>query len=161
MIKKDIQIASILWILILILQTFIPAFKFNDVHIQPDLLIVLITFVALRYSGDFTVIFGFLNGLIQDFTTQESLLGILTLAKSVSAYGLHFVQHYQTIWTREVKLICIFSAYFLHNLIYYYFYLSKSLSIFTVGISVILIQSLISFLVFVIFEKILFKSKLI
>jgi rod shape-determining protein MreD len=159
--KRDYKIAGLVWVLILILQSFTPAFKLNGISIQPDFLLVLITFIALRFSGDFTIIFGFSNGIIQDFTTQESLIGILTLAKSVSAYGLHFVQNYRTIWTREVKLLCIFSAYFIHNLIYYYFYLSGNVSLFSSGLFIIFIQSVVSFLIFIIFEKILFKSKLI
>lgn len=161
MIKNDLKIAGIIWVLIVILQTFIPAFKFNGIYIQPDLLLVLITFIALRYSGDFAIIFGFANGLIQDFTTQQSLLGILSLAKTVTTYGLHFVQNYRNIWTREIKLLCIFLGHLLHNLIYYYFYLSSTIDLFTSGIFIILVQCLISFFIFFIFEKILFKSKLI
>ena len=159
--KKDFKVAGIIWILVLILQSFIPAFRFKEIIIQPDLLLILVTFVALRFGGDIAVIFGLVNGLIQDFTTQKSLLGIMALSKSATAYGLHFVQHYKTIWVRHIKLFCIFFAFVFHNLIYYYFYLSGGFSLFNSGFFVIMIQSIISFLIFLIFEKILFKSKLI
>ena len=159
--KKDFKVACIIWILVLILQSFIPAFRFKEIIIQPDLLLILVTFVALRFGGDIAVIFGLVNGLIQDFTTQESLLGIMALSKSTTAYGLHFVQHYKTIWKRDIKLLFIFLSFVIHNLIYYYFYLSSSFSIITSGFFVIIIQSIITFTFFLIFEKILFKSKLI
>lgn len=161
MIKKENRFAIIVWVLIVGLQSFIPAFTFNEIRIQPDLILVLVTFVALQFGGDFAIIFGFSNGLIQDFTTQNSLLGILTLSKSVTVYGIHFIQKFNTIWTREIKLLCVFSAYILHNLIYYYFYLSGNILLFSTGIFIIFIQSIISFVIFVVFEKILFKSKLL
>jgi len=159
--KKDFKVAGLIWIIVLILQSFIPAFRFREIIIQPDLLLILVTFVALRFGGDIAVIFGLVNGLIQDFTTQETLLGIMALSKSITAYGLHFVQHYKTIWTRDIKLLCIFVAFIIHNLIYYYFYLSVDFSIINSGFFVIIIQCIISFLIFLMFEKILFKSKLI
>lgn len=159
--KIENKIAILVWVLIVVLQTFIPAFKFNEILIQPDLILVLITFVALQLGGDFAIIFGFMNGLIQDFTTQNSLIGILTLSKSITVYSVHFIQKFNTIWTREIKMLYIFGAYLLHNLIYYYFYLSGDVSLFSAGIFIILIQSTISFLIFIIFEKILFKSKLL
>ncbi|MAJ43414.1 MAG: hypothetical protein CMF96_01535 [Candidatus Marinimicrobia bacterium] len=159
--KVKNKFALIIWILILGLQTFIPAFKFNEIVIQADLILVLITFVSLQLGGEFAIIFGFVNGLIQDFSTQNSLLGILTLSKSVAVYGIHFIQKYDTIWAREVKMVYILSAYMLHNLIYYYFYLGANIPFLSAGIIVVLIQSIISFLIFIVFEKILFKSKLL
>tara|TARA_B100001029_G_C15029557_1_gene435977 strand:- start:169 stop:654 length:486 start_codon:yes stop_codon:yes gene_type:complete len=161
MIKKENKLALIVWALVLSVQIFIPAFNFNEIQIKPDLILVLVSFVALKFGADFAIIFAFLNGLIQDFTTQNSLLGILTLAKSLAIYIIHFIQNFNTIWTRKIKILYIFLAYLLHNLIYYYFYLSGDVSIFSIGIFIILIHSIISFIIFLVFEKILFKSKLL
>ena len=83
--KKELKLAGLIWIIILFIQTFMPAFRINQMVIQPDLILVLVAFVALRYGGDFAIIFAFFNGLIQDFSTQESLLGILALSKSTTA----------------------------------------------------------------------------
>lgn len=159
--KKELKLASLIWVIILFIQTFMPAFRINQMVIQPDLLLVLVAFVALRFGGDFAIIFAFLNGLIQDFSTQESLLGILALSKSTTAYAFHFVQHYKTIWTRKIKLSSIFIIFVIHNIIYFYFYLSGDFSLFLSGSFVIMVQSIISFFIFLILERILFKSKLI
>jgi rod shape-determining protein MreD len=159
--KKELKIYGLIWIILLFIQTFMPAFKMNQIIIQPDLLLVLVAFVALRFNGEIAIIFAFINGLIQDFSTQESLLGILALSKTTTAYAFHFVQHYHTIWTRKIKLSSIFLIFVIHNIIYFYFYLSGTFSIFLSGLFVIMIQSIISFLIFIILERILFKSKLI
>ena len=129
--------------------------------IQPDLLLVLLTYVALSFGGTAVVLFGFLNGFIQDMTTQASLIGILSLGKSVAAYLLYFLKNYKSVWTRKLKLLWIFGVYFIHFLIYGYFYLrGKDLGM-TVGLSTILIHSVISFSVYLLFERLLGKSRLI
>lgn len=149
------------WVFIIFVQIFTPSFNYKSVHIQPDLILVLITFISLRFSGDFAIFFGFLNGLLQDFTTQSSLIGILALSKSLNAYSLHFIQKYSTIWKRELKIFFIFLSYIIHNFIYYYLHLGGEIPFFSIGVFTILIQSLISISIFLVFEKIFFKSELL
>ena len=159
--KINFKISLAVWILVLLIQSFIPSFIYRNIYIQPDLILIMVSIVSLRFGGDFAVIFGFTNGLIQDFITQESLLGILALCKSFTAYSLYFLQKYQLIWARYLKLIYIFIIFLFHNFLYYYFFLSGNFSIITLGLFVILLQTIIAFFLFIIFEKILFKSKLI
>ena len=147
-----------LWLVILFLQAIFPAFQFKSISIQPDLLLVLLTYVALSFGGTIAIIFGFVNGLIQDLTTQASLVGVLALSKSVAAYLLFFLNNYSQVWTRKLKFMWIFGAYFTHFLIYAYFYLrGKELGI-LVGFDAILIHSIISFSICLLFDRLIGNS---
>lgn len=159
--SKNIVFFGGIWLFLLVFQAIFPSFHFRGVFIQPDLLLVLLTYVALSRGGAVAVLFGFTNGLIQDLTTQASLIGILTLSKSVAAYLLYFLNNYKSVWTRKLKLLWIFGVYFIHFLIYGYFYLrGKELGM-AVGLNTILIHSVISFSVYLLFERLLGKSRLI
>lgn len=158
MIAKKLSYFGGIWIVILFLQAMFPAFQFNSISIQPDLLLVLLTYVALSFGGTVALIFGFVNGLIQDLTTQASLVGVLALSKSVAAYLLYFLNNYSQVWTRKMKFLWIYGAYFTHFLIYGYFYLrGKELGL-LVGFDAILIHSIISFSIYLLFDRLLGKS---
>ena len=158
---KKLFFSILIWFLIVFIQSIFPAFEFRGISIQPDLLLVLLTYVALSYSGTITLVFGFINGLIQDFATQASLIGILAMSKTIAAYLLYFLVNYKKIWTRKLKLSWIYGTYFFHFFIYSYFYLrDKEIGI-LIAIDTILIHSILSFSIFILLQKLIGKSRTI
>lgn len=96
--------------------------------ITPDLLLILIVWIALA-EGQFTaIIAGFSIGLLFDVISSD-LVGLNALAKTVAAFlaGYFYKEGKFDQSVRSMKfLLIVFLTSFVHNLIYFFFYIKMS-----------------------------------
>ena len=156
--SSDITRVIFLSIIILVLQIFIPVININGLYINPDILIIFLTYIGYYYGKLETIIMGFLFGLIQDFVTQYELIGIMAFVKSLIGYGLGAMALYRSIWHRNFRIIFIFSLYFLHFYIYYYIKLNSITVSNLHFLEIIVFHTILCFAILLIFDKSIMKN---
>ena len=109
-----------LLIFALMIQLFIPVININGFIIVPDILIIFLTYIGLYYGRFQAILFGFLFGFFQDFSTQLELLGIMSFIKSIVGFSLGSLALYRFIWSVKFRLFIIFIIYILHFSIFYF-----------------------------------------
>ena len=145
-------------IIMLVLQIFIPVININGLEMTPDILIIFLTYIGYYYGRLETIIMGFLLGLIQDFVTQYELIGIMAFVKSLIGYGLGTMALYRSIWHRNLRIIFIFSLYFLHFYIYYYIKLNRIAVSNLHFLEIIFFNTILCFAILLIFDKAIMKN---
>ena len=151
----------ILLILFSFVQFYLPSIVINKILIVPDIFLVLITYISIRYDRDITMVFAFLCGFLQDFITQIELIGLLSFTKTITGFLLGNIKYFKFLWTKDIKLIFIFCVYFLHFSVFYYVYFNLVDVSFKTFFQIILFQASISFIVLFIIDKFVFDNKLI
>ena len=148
----------VLALIVLVLQIFIPVININGLEISPDILIIFLAYIGYYYGRLETIIMGFLLGLIQDFVTQYELIGIMAFVKSLIGYGLGTMALYRSIWHRNLRIIFIFSLYFLHFYIYYYIKLNSITVSNFHFLEIIFFHTILCFAILLIFDKSIMKN---
>ena len=118
---------SIIGLLISVLQATTLSFMAIG-GIAPDLLIILCIWIAIWEGQYVGIFFGFALGLVFDFVTQD-VIGSNALSKTIAAFiaGFFFKENMQKITIGSYKFIIIsLLCAFIHNLIYFAFYLRPS-----------------------------------
>ena len=111
------------------------------------------TYFGFYYGRFETILIGFLFGILQDFSTQWELFGIMSLVKSIMGYLLGTLALYRSIWNIRFRLFIIFIIYNLHFACFYFISLNNiSLNEFFF-IKIVLFQSILSFFILLIFDK--------
>jgi len=151
----------ILLILFSFVQFYLPSIVINKILIVPDIFLVLITYISIRYDRDITMVFAFLCGFLQDFITQIELIGLLSFTKTITGFLLGNIKYFKFLWTKDIKLIFIFCVYLLHFSVFYYVYFNLVDVSFKTFFQIILFQASISFIVLFIIDKFVFDNKLI
>ncbi len=107
----------LLLLLAFILQTtWIHAFEI--IGLRPDLVVLVLIYIALR-SGSFeATLLGFAIGLIQDIDMPHNL-GLNALVNAIVGFAVGWVRLHITAETFLVQIALIFGAVLLHDLIYY------------------------------------------
>jgi rod shape-determining protein MreD len=146
-------------LLTLLIQIYFPVVYIGEVSFSPDLVLILITYLSILYGRLNTIIMGFILGLLQDLTSHVNLIGLYALTKSVSGYLLGTIFLFESIWSVQVKRLVIFGSYFIHFLIYFYFVTNDSISIGQL-ILLSLLQSIVSYLIFELVNKFIFRKRI-
>ena len=97
---------------VILAQAYSPAIYLYNIHFAPDFTLVYLTFLAIFYGRFHAILTGFVLGLFQDMVTQASIIGLFTLIKSLSGFGLGTLFLYKTVWKRKIKLSFISIMYF-------------------------------------------------
>ena len=139
--------------MVLIVQIVIPAFSFNNQDIVADILIIFLTYVGFYYGRFYTIILGFIFGIIQDLITQIDLLGAMAFTKSAIGFGLGTLALYRNIWSVKTRMSFIILMYALHFLIFYVIKFNGVSIPISISIQVIIIHSLLSYLILFIIER--------
>jgi rod shape-determining protein MreD len=131
--KRDFNLYSrfIIYGVLAVVISFVQVLTFDFLAIEnvtPDLLIILVVWIAL-YEGSIPALFsGFFIGIIFDIVSFD-VIGTNALAKTVAAFiaCAFYVREKENvnIGTFRFPLI-VLSAAFVHNLIYYFFYIKAS-----------------------------------
>ena len=145
---------------VVLFQIYFPIISIKSLQIQPDIILLYITVIAILFGRFPAIVIGFILGLIQDFSTQAQLLGVLSLSKSIAAYLLASIYNYKTIWSRRVQYGVIFISYIIHFFIYFYLFSRTIFDLYYLLIF-ILLHSIIVFLLLLLCEKLVFKNKLL
>jgi len=147
--------------LVLFIQILIPAITFFSLRVVPDILIIFICYIGFYYGRFYAIISGFILGFSQDLITQLELMGAMVFTKSILGFGLGSLNLYNNIWSRGFKLFFIFIIYNLHFFIFYFIKFNGLKIDSLIVVKIIIINSLISFLILIVIDKILFNSLLI
>ncbi len=131
--KKDLNLYSrfIIYGILAVVFSVLQVLTFQLISIEgitPDLLIVLVAWISL-YEGKLHGLFaGFVIGLIFDFISFD-VIGTNALSKTVAGFvaGWFYLRDKEDIITGSYKfpLITLLAA-FMHNIIYYFFYIQVS-----------------------------------
>lgn len=121
----------IYYVVICLITSVVQVNFLNIIAIEgmtPDLLLILVIYIAIR-EGQFKGIFaGFAIGLIFDIVSLD-LVGTNALAKTTAGFiaGFFYIENQ---WRRYIAtfrfLIIVFATSLVHNLIYFFFYLQPS-----------------------------------
>ena len=85
--------------------------------LRPNLVILILLFIAL-YAGSFeATILGFLIGFIQDLNVPENL-GLNAFTNSLVAFGVGWLRLHIVGDNIQVQVVAIFSATLVHNLLH-------------------------------------------
>lgn len=128
---KNIKVRYIIYGIVALLLMLIELLFIDIIEIEnvtPDLLLILCVWISLA-EGQFTGIFaGFAIGLLFDIISGD-VIGTNALAKLVAAYIAGFFHKERNLKanlnTFRFVLVVLLSA-FLHNLIYFFFYLKPA-----------------------------------
>ena len=145
-------------IIIILIQIFIPAIHVYGIDIVPDILLIYLTYIGYYYKRYETIIVGFALGFIQDFTTQVNIIGVMSLAKSLSAYGFGLLGIYNNIWSLNFRIIFIFIIYVIHFIIYNYIRLNGAPISVLLLFKIIIFHSMICFSIFCIIDRSIFNN---
>ncbi len=147
--------------LVLFIQILIPAITFYSLRVVPDILIIFICYIGFYYGRFYAIIVGFILGFSQDLITQLELMGAMAFTKSVLGFGLGSLNLYPNIWSRGFKLFFIFIVYCLHFFIFYFIKFNGLKIDSLIVAKIIIINSLISFFMLIVIDKIVFDSALV
>ena len=150
----------VLFFFAIITQIYFPVISIAVLQIQPDICLLYITVIAILYGRFFAVIIGFFMGLIQDFSTQAELLGVLSFSKSITAYLIGSIYSYKTIWSKGFQHVVILISYIIHFFLYFYLFSRTFFDLYYLSIF-ILLHSIIVFFLFLLFHNLVFKNKLL
>ena len=154
---SNVQVLS-LTVAVIIIQIFIPVVNFINLDIIADILIIYLTYIGFYYGRFYTIILGFIFGIIQDMITQIDLLGAMALSKSIIGYGLGTLALYKNIWSIKSRLLFILIMYSFHFLIFYFFKFNGISISLLISIQIIIIHSVLSCLILLIIDKTFFSN---
>ncbi|MFC1585653.1 rod shape-determining protein MreD [Fibrobacterota bacterium] len=105
-----------LLIIILIIQSIYMHWSFLG-NIHPDLILVMLVFLAFKNGPVVGVFCGFTIGLIQDVYAVETM-GVNALSKSVIGYAIGLFDESRFSFYPATRLVFLISAFIAHELIY-------------------------------------------
>jgi rod shape-determining protein MreD len=106
-------------LLTLVLQSTIVHFL-SISAIVPDLTLVFVVYIALRYGPLAGLAAGFLMGLVQDVYSYDTL-GAGAMAKTILGYGLGLMEDHVVQLDFLSKVILLGVAFFIHDLLFILF----------------------------------------
>ena len=143
---------------VILAQAYLPAIYLSNIHFGPDITLVYLTFIAIFYGRFHAILIGFVLGLFQDMVTQASVIGLFTLIKSFSGFGLGTLFLYEKVWERKIKLSFISIMYFSHFLIYFYVVMNNA-ALWDKVILFTFMQATITLILFSLANIFIFKSR--
>ena len=149
-----------MFFLVLMIQLYFPIINIGKIQIQPDIILLYLTVLAILYGRLMAIVIGFIAGFFQDLATQAELLGIFSLSKPITAYCLGSIFNYKTIWPKKIQYSVIIISYLLHFFIYFYLFSRTIFDLYYVSIFVLL-HSCIVFILFLIFNNLVYKNRLL
>ena len=102
----------ILFIVLIVVQTFLPTIVVFHSSLTFDLLLIFLTIIALQVPSFAAIIIGFFIGLLQDLTTQQNLLGSFSFMKSITGYTINSLIRFDKIWNLWIRYFFIFGCFF-------------------------------------------------
>ena len=158
--KYKYSFHALIFLLVFLVQIYFPVINIGEIHIQPDIALLYVTVLSILYGRFFGVLIGFFIGLLQDFSTQAELLGILSLSKSIAGYCIGSIFNYKTIWPIKIQYVVIIISYIIHFFIYFYLFARTIFDIYYLTIFIIL-HSIIVFILFLLFDRLVYRNKLL
>jgi rod shape-determining protein MreD len=126
-------------------------------HIQPDLILLFLFYIALMEGSFGATIAGFCTGLVQDIYAPETL-GLNALCKSLVGFGLGYCQRGVFMEGLAARALMLFSAVLVHDTLYFLISfwpeISKALALVVrVGLPAALYTALLGYVIFYLMSK--------
>ncbi|TCZ75163.1 rod shape-determining protein MreD [Paenibacillus albiflavus] len=115
-----------IWLLCL-LMFFLQSTWFNwilpvswqsDVHVSPNIVFVLIMYVALYMGRHKALMYGLIFGILQDFMFYGHMLGVHSFAMGLTAYLLGLLQARKPYFILNITLLIGLSYIFFESIMY-------------------------------------------
>jgi len=145
---------------VILLQAYFPMIYLGNIIISPDITLVYISIMAILYSRFRIILLAFILGLLQDFLTQVSLLGLFSFIKSLSAFYFGSIKLHESVWNINLKRFVLLLIYFLHFFIYFYVIINDNGSWLLI-MQYSFLQTIFTFGIFWILNSYIFKRRLI
>jgi len=145
---------------VIITQIYFPIINIGKIQIQPDIILLYITIICILYGRFPGIVTGFILGLLQDFSTQADLLGVFSLSKAIAAYFIGSIFSYKTIWDRKFQYSVIITSYVVHFFIYFYLFSRTIFDFYYLSVFV-LTHSAIVFILFLLFNNLVYQRKML
>lgn len=87
-------------------------------QIQPDLILLVLFYVALMEGSYGATIVGFCTGLVQDVYSPQTL-GLNALCKSLVGFGLGYCQRGIFVESLVARALILFAAVLVHDVLYF------------------------------------------
>lgn len=159
--RNKFNISIIFFVLLVFcIQILLPTITFLKFSLVPDVLIVFLTYVGIYKYRYETVIISFILGLIQDFSTQNELLGIMAFSKSITGYGLGTLSLYIDIWSVYFRMLFIFIIFSIHFFIYNFIKMNSFAIPFATMMEIVILNSILSFFILLIIDKFIMKNSI-
>lgn len=114
---------SVVVLLLLFLQTaFVPLFSI-DLYV-PDVVLLWVVFIALRFGQVEATVGGFCAGLLQDLIAGQ-LLGLAALAKTITGFVAGYFYNENTFIQTMTSLrytMMVFALSLVHNTLYFFIF---------------------------------------
>ena len=157
---KDIFLNSFIFIFVIVIQQYLPLIHLGPISVQPDILIVYLTFMTIINNRFQTIILGFCLGFLQDLLHQVSLVGLFCFIKSLSAYVLGFINSHKSLWSIGTKYFVVVLTYYIHFFFFFYIFTNDLTSIYSI-LKYSFFQAFSSFSIFAIMNVFIFRSRFI
>jgi len=151
----------ILFIVLIVVQTFLPTIVVFHSSLTFDLLLIFLTIIALQVPSFAAIIIGFFIGLLQDLTTQQNLLGSFSFMKSITGYTINSLIRFDKIWNIWIRYLFIFGCYFTHYTIYYYIRFSGTSQEFLNGLILVITHSVLNLFLLWFTDRFVFNRTLV
>ena len=158
--KRQYLFHLVVFFIILFVQVYFPIINIGKIKVQPDIILLYITIISILYGRFPGIVLGFILGLFQDFITQVELLGVFSLSKPIAAYFIGSIFNHKTIWPKKIQHSIILASYVTHFFIYFYLFSRTIFDLYYLSIF-IFVHSLIVFVLFLLFNNLVYKNKLL
>jgi rod shape-determining protein MreD len=114
---KNTIVIAIMILFFGLLQSTVFVDVLSIEEIKPDLLLIVIAFVAFKYGGMAGQLAGFAAGIFQEFFSP-ALLGSYAFVFTVVGYGISFVQHKMSVDNYITSALIVFIATIIKGLMF-------------------------------------------
>lgn len=90
----------------------------SDVHVSPNLVFVLIMFIALYLGRHQALVYGLIFGILQDFMFYGHMIGVHSFAMGLTGYLLGLLQSRKPHFILNIMLLIGLSYLFFESIIY-------------------------------------------
>ena len=163
MIKNRRYNQIFLLLFIFLLQFYVPSIIFsNDLMLFPDLLLIYLVYISVLYDRHYVILLGFILGLLQDFISQSSLLGLFAFSKTIAGFLFGILSKYDRIWRNIIKISFLFLTFEIHYLLVSYLMFDRNFTPFIYILKVATLQTIFMVILLMIVNKfILIDNKII
>ena len=148
---------------IFLLQFYVPSIIFsNDLMLFPDLLLIYLVYISVLYDRHYIILLGFIFGLLQDFISQSSLLGLFAFSKTIAGFLFGILSKYDRVWRNIIKISFLFLTFEIHYLFVSYLMFDRNFTPFIHILKVSTLQTIFMVILLMIVNKfILIDNKII
>ena len=159
--NKNIKIIQhmVISFVLIFMQTYLPRVYISENFIiSLDLFLIYITILVLLYETSYVIILSFIFALLQDFLILVGVIGLCSFIKPICVYFVGVIKKTNHLWKRRFKYSYLFTIYLFHYIVYYYVSVnSPDFSVISVGV----LHSIVTLIIVLLVEKLIYNSDIL